>query len=144
MASVIDGFRGYQYEDVVFMNAVPDESFAEWVTEIESLKPKDRKKWKCRLDRTDGSAQTVRFEKDGFYSNYLNQRIRVITVSEANRLLEKEPTNTHLQYEEAFQMNYNSWCDFHDEQMRASHTGNHQPRNHAIRVPTRAGEPVRG
>ena len=24
------------------------------------------------------------------------------------------------------------------------HTGNHEPRNHSVRVPTRAGQPVRG
>ena len=29
-------------------------------------------------------------------------------------------------------------------EMRANQTGNHEPRNHPIRVPTRPGEPVRG
>ena len=144
MASVLDAFPGYTNKDFVFMSAVPDECYANWVAKIESLKPKDRKQWKCSVERSDGSTQTVRFEKDGFYSHYLNQRIRVISVSGSNRLREEKPTTTHLQFEETFQMDRESFFHFHDEQMAAAHTGNHRPRNHRIGVPTRAGEPVRG
>ena len=83
-------------------------------------------------------------KKDGFYAYYLNQRIVCASVSQCNTLREANLMSTHVQYEQMFSMDYRSFCDFHDEQMAAAQTGNHQPRNHAVRVPTRAGEPVRG
>ena len=145
MASVLDAFRGRDRKKHTFLTAaVPDEVYQSWIDELESLPLKQRRKWKTKVDRSDGSTQTIRFEKKGFYAYYLNQRIVCASVSQCNELREANLMSTHVQYEQMFSMDYRSFCDFHDEQMAAAQTGNHQPRNHAVRVPTRAGEPVRG
>ena len=128
---------------VANLSAVPDETYALWVNEIDSISPKQRKRLKFKLEMGDGCLQTVRFEGDGFYSYYLNRRIKCISASEGNLLRALKPDTT-VQHEEVFHLDEESWCDFVDGQIEATHTGNHQPRNHRISIPTRAGEPVRG
>ena len=145
MASVLDFCRDIDPQRRGRYNiAIPDDAFAEFCTQIEKLKPKDRKKWKGYMQRSDASFQTVRFEEKGFYANYLNQRLRVIPASSYQRLREARPGKVHIQFEETLTMDFNSFYAFHDGQMAAAHTGNHRPRNHRIGVPTKAGEPVRG
>ena len=95
-------------EKHTFMTAaVPDEVYQSWIDELESLPLKQRRKWKTKVDRSDGSRQTIRFEnKRGFYAYYLNQRIVCASVSQCNELREANLMSTHVQYEHMFSMDY--------------------------------------
>ena len=66
MASVLDFCRDIDPQRRRYIIAIPDDAFAEFCTQIEKLKPKDRKKWKGYMQRSDASFQTVRFEEKGF------------------------------------------------------------------------------
>ena len=55
---------------------VPDATWALWVDEIDSLSPKQRKRWKFKLDRSDGSSQTVYFvEKKTFFIQTISTNV---------------------------------------------------------------------
>ena len=103
MACVLDAFRGEDRKDKDIPIAdVPDEVYQCWVDQIESISPNQRKRWKTKLDRSDGSSQPVRCETKWFYAIYINHRIFCASVSDCNRLREMKPATTHVQYEEVF------------------------------------------
>ena len=147
MGSILDDIRGKKILDLQHMLAMPDDEYAAYLAEVRSLKPKKQKLWKRRNVMTDGSTKTIRYDGNGFYAQWLNQRVAVYSVSMVAELEREQLSRGPLHGFGAQGNNYRDPVSYHADmnvRQAATHTGNHQPRNHPIRVPTRAGEPVRG
>ena len=146
MASVLDGIRGKKAKEVVNIIAMPDDEYSLYLAEVQSLKPKQQKTWKRRNVKTDGSTQTVRYDGKGFYTQWLSQRVAVESVSRIAEL-EREQQSRGLLHAFGCQVaDYRDVATYHasmDQMQIETRTGNHHPRNHPFRVPTRASEPVR-
>ena len=147
MASVLDGIRGIRFQELTHMIVMPDDEYAAYLTEVQRLSPKGQKKWKRHNVKSDGSTQTIRYDKSGtFFTRWLNERVSVKSVSMIAELecVQKSCPGLH-----GFVCQSNRYKDtpsYHtdlDRMQADSHTGKHRPRNHPISVPTRAGEPVR-
>ncbi len=148
MASVLDEIRGKKAKEVMHFLAMPDDDYALYLAEVRSLKPKQQKYWKRRNEKTDGSTQTIRYDGQGFYTQWLNQRVAVHSVSRIAELEREELSRgpLHACFRQVADLDISDVATYHSEMDRMqteTRTGNHQPRSHPIRVPTRAGEPVR-
>ena len=147
MASVLDGIRENKKLDWANLIAMPDGEYAAYLAEVRSLKPKKQKQWKRHNVKTDGSTQTIRYDGQGFYTQWLNRRVDVKSCSMIAEV-EREQTSRGTRHAFGCQsIRYQYPHAFHAEMDRMqaeTHTGNHQPRNHPTRVPTQSGEPVRG
>ena len=149
MATVLDGIRGLNILHLTHMIAMPDDEYATYLAEVRGLKPKKQKLWKRRNVKTDGSTQTIRFDGEGFYTQWLNQHVAVKSVSMITELEREVQSHTGFELHGfgAQGINYRNPASYHasmDRMQDETHTGNHQPRNHRIHVRTKAGEPVRG
>ena len=147
MASVLDPGRGKKCEgESTHFIAMPDDEYAVYLAEVRRLKPKQQKTWKRRNVKTDGSTQTIRYDGQGFYTQWLNKRVSVEPVS-MNAEREQEQRSRGPQHGFFCQVaNDQDVATYHaemDQMQIETRTGNHQPRSHPIRVPTRASEPVR-
>ena len=79
MASVLDAFRGRDRKKHTFLTAaVPDEVYQSWIDELESLPLKQRRKWKTKVDRSDGSTQTIRFEKKKVFMHIISTNVSFV------------------------------------------------------------------
>ena len=148
MDSILNEIRGEKTLDLQHFIAMPDDEYAAYLAEVRSLKPKKQKLWKRWNEMTDGSTKTIRYDGNGFYTQWLNQRVAVKSVSMIAEL-EREQLSRGPLHGFSCQgiQNYQDRSVYHTEmnvRQVATHTGNHQPRNHPIRVPTSVGEPVRG
>ena len=148
MGSILDEIRGLKTLDSQHFIAMPDDEYAAYLAEVRSLKPKKQKLWKRRNVMTDGSTKTIRYDGNGFYAQWLNQRVALYSVSMVAEL-EREQLSRGPLHGFSCQgiQNYQDRSVYHTEmnvRQAATHTGNHHPRNHQIRVPTSVGEPVRG
>ena len=81
--------------------------------------------------KTDGSSQTIRFDGEGFYTQWLNQRVAVKSVSMIAEL-ERETlshTGPELHGFGAQGIDYRNPASYHasmDRMQDETHTGNHQ------------------
>ena len=147
MATVLDGIRGLNILHLTHMIAMPDDEYAAYLAEVRCLKPKKQKLWKRQNVKTDGSTQTIRFDGEGFYTQWLNQRVAVKSVSMIAELEREQRLRGPLHGFGIQGINYKDRAAYHadmDRMQDETHTGKHHPRNHRIGVPTKAGEPVRG
>ena len=146
MASVLDGIRGKKSKVWTHVMAMPDDEYALYLAEVQRLKPKKWPQWKHRHVKTDGSTQTIRYDGQGFYTQWLNQRVAVESVSRIAELEREQLPRGPLHAYGCQMADLSDVATYHSEMERMqieTRTGNHQPRSHPIRVPTRAGEPVR-
>ena len=145
---------------------IPEASYARMEAEVASLTPKQRKKWKTTICDNFGQKTSVRYNEAGisipgfnFVSNFenkmsgqkqgkmqTNQEWRPVKPSNLtvvadgrNVVLLRRGNDAALDG-----LPSSSQSEMLHAERVANHTGNHEPRNHSIAVPTRAGEPVRG
>ena len=148
MASILDEIRGVKSRDLQHFIAMPDDEYAAYLAEVRSLKPKKQKLWKRWNEMSDGSTKTIRYDGNGFYAQWLNQRVAVYSVSMVAELEREQLSRGPLHgFSRQGIHSYQNRSVYHTEmnvRQAATHTGNHHPRNHQIRVPTSVGEPVRG
>ena len=147
MGSILDDIRGEKILDLQHMLAMPDDEYAAYLAEVRSLKPKKQKLWKRWNEMTDGSTKTIRYDGNGFYTQWLNQRVAVYSVSMVAEREREQLSRGPLHGFGAQGNNYRDPVSYHadmDRMQDETHTGKHHSRNHRIGVPTRAGEPVRG
>ena len=95
------------------------------------------KKWKMALCSERGQRSVVTWDGSFFVRTHLGQTVRIVSVTEAQRMVQSGEAN------ERGRGPINSYAEFF-ERVDEHHTGNHAPRNHAVRVPTCPGQPVRG
>ena len=146
--------------------SLPDASYAKLEAEVASLTPKQRKKWKTTICDNFGQKTSVRYNEAGisipgfnFVSNFenkmsgqkqgkmqTNQEWRPVKPSNLtvvadgrNVVLLRRGNDAALDG-----LPSSSQSEMLHAERVANHTGNHEPRNHSIAVPTKAGEPVRG
>ena len=135
--------------------------YDKWTAEVLALKPGKRKNWKAVMVHTDGSDSRVRYRPEpivlasgvvqthfetkvsakkaadyvkyeGYSAKDIPEYMPAISYDDGVRLQavgEATVARTEAQFFEALDANL---------------TGNHGPRNHFVRVPTAAGQPVRG
>ena len=147
MANILDGIRGQKILDLTQVIAMPDDEYAIYLADVLSLKPKKQKQWKRQNVMTDGSMKTIRYDGQGFYTQWLNQRVDVKSVSMITKLEREIRSRGPLHGFGGQGNNYRDPVSYHadmDRMQDETHTGKHHSSNHPIRVPTRAGEPVRG
>ena len=147
MASVLNGLRGLKYRELTHVLAMPDDEYAAYLAEVQSLKPKKPTLWKRQNVKTDGSTQTVRYDEQGFYTRWLNQRVDMKSVSMIAELEREQRSRGPLHGFGCQSIAYEAPTMYHSDMDRMqvqTHTGNHNLRNHPIHVPTNPGESVRG
>ena len=148
--------------------SVPPHKYAAMESEVASLTPKQRKKWKSVLQDTFGQKTAVRYNEAGvpihgkdFTSHFenkmsgqkqgklqTNQQWRPVIPIGLPMVDSPEYRNVLI-----LRRGSDSMLDgmtpqeqsaaLHADRI-ANYTGNHDARDHPVRVPTRPGEPVRG
>ena len=144
MASVLNRCRGVQAKNKEHRIAMPDDEFAVYLSEVQGMRPKGQRRWKRRNEKSDGSTQTIRYDGEGFYTQWLNQRVRVLSVSQITELARGLGERELMTCQVDDYMDERVYHNAMDQMIRETHTGNHRPRNHPVAIPTTAGEPVRG
>ena len=105
-------------------------------------KAKKPSKWKYRMRSIKGNFQSVRYENGQFVHNEDNCLKVVMSVSMLEELRSQE--NVHFFARRELPTASDFAEGEYNELLNEFLTGNHQPRNHPVRVPTAAGQPVRG
>ena len=146
--------------------SVPADAIARWEQEIASLPARKRKNWKGNARDRMGAKCLVVYDAEGvevpgygrvlFLQRMSQQKQAMFDTNQAYRpvlpigwqhdlpqtlniLSVRTGTDTVMDFETPHAQRAHM-----NAERRANATGNHEPRNHAVRVPTRAGEPVRG
>ena len=152
----------------LYTTSIPADSYEMMLTEVQKLKPQKRKNWKGSLQNTGGVKTRVRYVEAGiqvpgydFVSHFENklsgqmqskygteQEWRVVLPSGLPRV-DADNADEILHFRNSRDVRRDSMSSWEQSLDMASETlgnltGNHEPRNHRISIPTRAGEPVRG
>ena len=149
MASILNNIRGKAFcsgkEFEAHVLLMTDLEYDAYLKEVQKLPKKEQKKWKRRNEKSDGSTSTIRFDGKGLYTHWLNCRVDVVSqtmmaeISSTRQVLPGLVTAHQL---DNFQ-NSEALHNLMDQTLIQTHSGKHRPRNHPVRVPTRAGEPLR-
>ena len=137
------------------------------VAQVAALKPKKRKTWKSTLTDARGQNTRVRYVEDGiklpgrkFVSHFQNKlsgekpaqygiddEWRTVIPMGLPTVDIEDAHVVHLRRERdvaRYSMSSREQCMDIALEVVGNHTGNHEPQNHRISIPTRAAEPVRG
>ena len=153
---------------VLYTTSIPAVNYEEMLTEVLKLKPQKRKNWKGALMNTIGQKTRVRYVEAGievpgykFVSHFENklsgqmqskygteQEWRVVLPSGLPRV-DADNADEIIHFRDSRDVRRDSMSSWEQSLDMASETlgnltGNHEPRNHRISIPTRAGKPVRG
>ena len=146
--------------------SVPAASYAMIEAQVASLTPKQRRKWKTVIVDTFGQRTSVRYNEAGIpipgynftshFENKLNgQKQGKLQTNQEWRAIKPMDLPLADSPDDVILMRRgndaamdglpsSSQSMMLNAERVANHTGNHEPRNHSISVPTKAGEPVRG
>ena len=153
---------------VLYTTSIPADNYEEMLTEVLKLKPQKRKNWKGALQNTVGQKTRVRYVEAGieiprykFVTHFENklsgqmqskygteQEWRVVLPSGLPRV-DADNADEILHFRNSRGVWRDSMSSWEQSLGMVSETlgnltGNHEPRNHRISIPTRAGEPVCG
>ena len=120
---------------------------AEWEVMMASFRraPKPSK-WKHHIRADTGELFTVRHVKGRFIKHYLGQEMELIPLAQAREVFRLLPPDQRIIASNGQQINMEEVAGTDAEweaRLVENITGNHQPRNHPVRVPTAPGQPVR-
>ena len=157
-----------QGSSVMYTTSIPPVNYDDMLNKVLKLKPQKRKNWKGVLANTSGQHTRVRYVEDGiqvpgydFVSHFENKlsgqmQAKYATEEEWRVVIPRGLPRADIDsIDEVIHLrdrrdvrrdNMSSWeqtLDIASETL-GNLTGNHEPRNHHISIPTRAGEPVRG
>ena len=153
---------------IQWTTSLPPASYAKLELEVASLTPKQRRKWKTTIIDNFGQRTSVRYNEAGIpipgynftshFENKLNgqkqgklqtnQEWRAIKPmdlpladipDDVQAILMRRGNDVALDG-----LPSSSQSMMLNAERVANYTGNHEPRNHPISVPTKAGEPVKG
>ena len=154
--------------NLMYTTSVPQDNYDKLLSEVQKLKPQKRKNWKGLLVDAHGQKTRVRYVADGIrmpeydFTSHFENKMSGLTKSKYGTQEEWRvviPKNLPKVGDENIDevLHFRTQRDVGRDGMSpqeqsldfaaealANHTGNHEPRNHRINVPTRAGEPVRG
>ena len=142
---ISDAKRGIRVIERSHRLMMSDPEYNSYLNEVQALSKKDQKKWKRKNVKSDGSVSIIRFNGKGLYTQWLNLHVDVISqtmLEDLTRERENHPQNVTLVETDSWRNTEALYEDF-GQRLIESHTGNHTCRNHPVRVPTNAGEPVR-
>ena len=145
MASIIKAGRGIRAKEQTHVILMIDVEYESYLNEVRALSKKDQKKWKKHNEKTDGSTSTIRFDGKNLYTQWLNSHVDVVSQSMMTDIQKEREGQSQLVTKiqlEDYQNTENVHA-YMDQMLIETHTGKHTSRNHPIRVPTSAGEPVR-
>ena len=164
----IDAARQHGANAPLYTTSIPADSYEEMLTEVLKLKPQKRKNWKGSLTNNAGQKTRVRYVEAGIeipvynvvshFENKLSEQMqsKYGTEQEWRVVIPKGlPKADGDKADEIYHFrdqrdvrrdSMSSWEQSLDmvSETLGNLTGNHEPRNHRITIPTRAGEPVRG
>ena len=131
------------------VSLVPAEVFVSFMDEIWALPLKKRAKWRGFLVDTNGVKHRVHFINNELVFKYHSKWMPVHPYPAAqHRDLEFDDAKSREQHRRMLQAyergGYVAMEDEHNRMVDEAATGNHQSKPHRVKVPTAAGEPVRG
>ena len=138
---------------VVEVSPVADVDFQRHSQEVLALPPRKQAKWRSRTTDANGVVHKVQYLDGHFVYKQCSTWVRLVPVS----FLQKVEENGHLSFDDVKAADgwgrvtnainsgerdaVNKVCD---QMINEAATGNHRSKTHKFRVPTAAGEPVRG
>ena len=131
------------------VSLVPADVFVSFMDEIWALPLRKRSRWRGFLVDTDGVKRRVHFNGDELVLKYNSRWMPVYPCPEAQcRDLTFDNAKAREQHRRLLQAyergGQGAFQQEHDRMIDESATGNHQSKPHKFKVPTAAGEPVRG
>ena len=121
---------------------------AEWERMMNSFRQAPKpSKWKYRIRADTGELFTVRHVNGKFIKNYLGQEMELLPLSTSQEVERLLPPDQRFLASNGAQIRLNEVAGTDAEweaRLAENITGNHQPRNHPVRIPTGPGQPVRG
>ena len=143
-------------------------NYEEMLTEVQKRKPQKRKNWKGSLQNTGGVKTRVRYVEAGIeipgysfvshFENKLSEQMQSkygteqewrVVIPKGLPKVDADNADEIYHFRDQRDVRRDSMSSWEQSLDMASETlgnltGNHEPRNHRITIPTRAGEPVRG
>ena len=116
-----------------------DEDWELMVASFEAAKKPS--KWKFQLLMETGEISVVRHVAGRFVKNYRGQEVQLLPLS---RCAELERADAFTSFKGPRPSETQGTMEEFEDRLEERLTGNHQPRNHPVRIPTAAGQPVRG
>ena len=128
---------------------IPDSHFFALRDEIEGLPPRKRAKWRGLIRNTDGVVQRVYFDNGKLTYTLHSKCITLRPFSDRQRI--NSVGHSDPRYSEQARRIFSAFEhgglaaveEEHGRLVDEAATGNHRSKLHKIRVPTKAGEPVR-
>ena len=135
--------------ETIDVSLVPAEVFVSFMDEIWALPLKKRAKWRGLLGDTNGVKHRVHFINNELVYKHHSKWTSVHPYPAAQRHeLEFDDAKSREQYRRMLQAYERggrvAMEDEHDRMVDEAATGNHRIKSHKFKVPTAAGQPVRG
>ena len=118
---------------------VLDEDWAEMMASFQAAKKPS--KWKFKMLMETGEHSVVRHEDGHFVKSYRGETVLLLSMSDVKEL---ERLKRFSEYVGPRPSATDGTDGEFVQRFEERATGNHQPRNHPVRVPTAPGQPVRG
>jgi hypothetical protein len=128
---------------------IPDPQFFSMTNEIEALSLRKRSKWRKVLQDSKGVSRRVQFSNGKLLHKDHSKTIMLAPLSERSRLNiigDADPRNQEGYRRMDIAFERGGWEAVSIEHIRIideAATGNHRSKPHKVRVPIKAGEPVR-
>ena len=128
---------------------IPDDQYFDFMCEIYALPVRKQAKWRGFLQDTNGVKHRVHFVNDELVFKHKSTWITAKPTSDEylNRIVDYENPNGKDQHQRMARAYKSGGIvaaqQEHDRMVEEAATGNHRSKLHKIRVPTKAGEPVR-
>ena len=137
------------------VSPVNDEDFQRNLAEVLALPPRKQAKWRSRTTDVDGVVHKVQYLDGRFVYKHCDAWIMIVPLS---FLLEKDMEGDQVRFDDAKAAD--GWGRVTDavnsgdqdavfktvctQLAEDSMTGNHRSKTHKVKIPTAAGQPVRG
>ena len=139
--------------ETVEVSPIPDWDFHGFRQEVLALPPSKQAKWHSRIQDTNGVVRRVQFVGGNFVYKNQSQWVMVLPMTEVQMRTDfgdiyfEEPRSAD-HYRRATNAFDRGGVEEAEQEMNRivneAATGNHQSKTHRVKVPTAAGEPVRG
>ena len=130
------------------VSIIPAEVFIGFLEEIWALPLRKRAKWRASVVDTNGVKRRVHFINNELVITYNSKWMPVHPCpNDQCHDLTFENAKSREQYRrllQAYKRGVSGFTEEHDRMMDEAATGNHRSKPHKFKVPTAAGEPVRG
>ena len=155
----IDAARQHGANAPFHTTSMPADSYGEVLTEVLKLKPQKRNNWKGFVQNNDGVKTRVRYVEAGIqvpgcncvshFEIKLSEQAWRVVIPKGLPKADDDNADDIYHLRGQRDVRRDSMSSWEQSLGMASETlgnltGNHEPRNHRINIPTRAGKPIRG